>query len=254
VASVGDATGTSVYIYGFTLADGAGPLDVPGVEQGPVELLVEGETAAVVTRVEGPEIRPKRANLLAHNRVLSRGARRNPLLPATFGTVAESEQRLREVLRCNRGPLVERLQQIRGRVEMGLAVRLVAPNIFEYFLATHQELRALRDRLYRPGRTPTLDEQIELGRLFDSLLQQGRERNSRKVIEAVRPYCAETRQIDPTDERVIVKLACLVSAGDTQDWERSVEEIARQYSDSYCFQVTGPSAPYHFANVSLELF
>jgi len=254
VADVADATGTSVYVYGFTLADCAGPLGVTGVDEGSVELLVEGDAAAVVTRIEAAEIRPKRANLLAHNRVLLHGVEGPPLLPATFGTVAESEERLREVLRRNRDSLVERLRQLRGRVEMGLAVRWVTPSIFEYFLATHQELRELRDRLYRPGRTPTLDEQIELGRLFDSLLQQGRQRNSHKVLEAVRPYCVETREIDPADEQVVVKLACLVDAGHQQDWERSVERLAGQYNENYCFQLVGPSAPYHFADVDLELY
>jgi len=174
--------------------------------------------------------------------------------PVTFGTVAESEQGLREILRRNREPLLERLHRLKGKVEMGLRVRWATPNIFEYFLATHQELKELRDRLYRPGRMPTLDEQIELGRLFDSLLRQGRERNTRKVVEALRSHCTEIRGIDPTDEQVIVKLACLVDARHRREWEARVQKLAEQYNDNYCFQILGPSAPYHFADIDLELY
>jgi hypothetical protein len=136
---------------------------------------------------------------------------------------------------------------------MGLRVRWVTSNIFEYFLATHQELRALRDRLYRPGRTPTLEQKIELGRLFDALLEQGRERNTRIVVEAVRPHCAEIRRIDPTEEQVIVKLACLVDTQHIRAWEESIERLAGRYNDNYCFEIVGPSAPYHFAEVDLDL-
>ena len=48
------------------------------------------------------------------------------------------------------------------------------PNVFEYFVASHQELEAMRDRLFRRGRTPSVEEKVELGELFVSLLQQAR--------------------------------------------------------------------------------
>ena len=53
--------------------------------------------------------------------------------------------------------------------------------MFEYFVATHQELEAMRNRLFRPGRTPTVEEKVELGELFASLLQQARQRHTQRV-------------------------------------------------------------------------
>ena len=64
-----------------------------------------------------------------------------------------------------------------------------------------------------------MDEKVELGRLFESLLQQARERHTQRVMEALAPYCAEVRKIDPGDERMIMKLACLVDSDGQGRWE-----------------------------------
>ena len=58
---------------------------------------------------------------------------------------------------------------------MGLRVSLDVPNIFEYFVNTHPELRTARDRFLGPYRNPSQDDKIELGRMFDRLLNEDRE-------------------------------------------------------------------------------
>ena len=64
---------------------------------------------------------------------------------------------------------------------MGLKVYWDLPNVFEYFVATHQELEAMRDRLFRPGRPPTVEEKVELGQRFVALLGQSRQRHAERV-------------------------------------------------------------------------
>ena len=105
---------------------------------------------------------------------------------------------------------------------MGLKVYWDLPNVFEYFVATHQELESMRNRLFRPGRTPTMEEKVELGERFVSLLQQARERHTRRVKEALAEYCVEVRGIDPGEERMILKLACLVEKDRQAEWEEGV--------------------------------
>ena len=113
-------------------------------------------------------------------------------------------------MRRNREALAGLLDRLRGKVEMGLKVYWDLPNVFEYFVATHQELESMRNRLFRPGRMPTVEEKVELGERFVSLLQQARQRHTRRVKEALAACCVEVRSIDPGEERMILKLACLV--------------------------------------------
>ena len=247
------AVEAGLYLYGITVAQGAVPVEVPGVENGEIEQIAEGSLAAIVTRVTTQKIRPKRSNLAAHHHVLRDLAEQQPILPVAFGTIVDSEEQLRELLRVNHDVLLEQLQRLRGKVEMGLRVYWETPNIFEFFVATHQELEQMRNRLFRPGRVPTLGEKLDMGRLFASLIEESRRRHTERVTEALAPYCVEIRTMDSSDERMVMKLACLVEKSRQPRWEEGIEATARLFDNHYCFKYSGPWAPYNFAEVDLEL-
>jgi hypothetical protein len=240
-----------LYIYGITVAD-AMVCPRSGVGGSDVELIVEGNLAAIASPLGAGKVRPQRANLAAHHRILHDLAEERPVLPVVFGTITGHEEELRRVLRRNQDAFAGLLERLRDKVEMGLKVYWDLPNVFEYFVATHQELESMRNHLFRPGRTPTVEEKVELGERFVSLLQQARERHARRVKEALAPYCVEVRGIDPGEERMILKLACLVEKGRQEHWEEGVRLSAMLFDDHYRFDYNGPWPPYNFADVDLS--
>jgi hypothetical protein len=252
MASVATAADCGLYLYGITGADEAFGPDAGGVEGAAVEPVVELGVAALVSRLPTRKIRAQRSNLAAHHRVLRDLAERGTVLPVVFGTVVRSEGELRSLLRRRARSLAELLERLSGRVEMGLKVYWETANIFEYFVATHQELEAMRNRLFRAGRQSNLEEKVELGRLFGTLLEQSRQRHTRRVSEALSPYCVEIRPVDVGEERMIMKLACLVEADRQQQWEEGVYQAARLFDDHYRFEFNGPWPPYNFASFDLR--
>lgn len=248
-----NAAELGLYLYGITLAEQASPIDIPGVESTEVEQIVEGAVSAIIARVSRRKIRPRRSNLTAHHQVLRELTERGPVLPVAFGTIAGNEERLRELIQENQDVLVQQLKRLQGKVEMGLSVYWDTANIFEYFVATHGELERMRDRMFRPGRTPTFDEKVEMGKLFESLLQESRQRHTDQVVQALSPYCVDIRGIDLGEEKMIMKLACLVETNRQPEWQKGIEAVACHFDNHYCFKCTGPWAPHNFVDVDLSL-
>lgn len=246
-------TGVHLYLYGITLARDSTRIDTPGVGQGEVERIVVGSLAAVVTRTGDRKPRPARSNLAAHNQILKDLTERQPVLPAVFGTVLRSERQLRDVLRRHHQTLFNRLVELQDKVEMSLKVYWETPNIFEFFVANHKELRNMRDRLFGGGRKPSMAQNIELGELFAGVLQQARDRHTERITKALAPYCTETRQVDAGGEKMIVKLACLVKRDAQQTWVDEVVAMSDRFNDNYRFEYGGPWIPYDFAGVELDL-
>jgi hypothetical protein len=247
------AVEVGLYLYGIIDAQDGLEVSMPGIEGGDIETIEADGIAAVVTRVACQKIRPQRANLTVHHKLLYGLVQRQAVIPCAFGMVASSEEQLREVLRTNRDELRRQLDRFRGKVEMGLSVSWNTSNIFEFFVATNQELKQMRDRVFRPGREPSMDERMELGRLFESLLRQCRERHTQQVIDTLSPYCAEVRAVDPGAEQLIMKLVCLVQKDRQDRFEEGIQEAARKFDDHYCFKYSGPWAPFDFVDVTLEL-
>ena len=179
-----------VYLRNPDAQDGL-PVSMPGIEGGDSRDHRGGQAgrrryAGVARR----KIRPQRANLAVHHKLLHELVQRQAVIPCAFGMVATSEEQLQKVLRANRDELLRELAMFRGKVEMSLGVYWNTSNIFEFFVASNQELKRMRDRLFRPGREPSMEERLELGKLFESLLRQCRERHTQQVIDTLSPYSA----------------------------------------------------------------
>src|SRR5664279_159687 len=144
------------YLYAIVTAPGERTYDFAGIDGAPVYDVVNDR------------IRPERRHLAAQQTVL-KGllSRADAMLPMAFGMIADGPKAIQKILSRNHAAFIQQLQHVAGMVEMGLRVSLDVPNIFEYVVNTHPELRTARDRFLGPYRNPSQEDKIELGRLFD---------------------------------------------------------------------------------------
>jgi hypothetical protein len=242
-----------LYLYAITPEWDGLSLGPIGLDGGAVYPITNGQVSAVVSDV--PEkLRPERRQLAAHQEVLRRlMLEASAVLPVAFGVVADGPEAIRRILSRNQKPFLEQLRRVAGRVEMGLRVTWDVPNIFEYFVQTHPELRVARDRFFGGHREPTQDDKIELGRLFDRLLMEDRETHTERVVEVLAPSCVEIKQNKPRVEREAVNLACLVGRDGRAEFEAAVFEAAKLFDNSYAFDYNGPWAPHNFVDLTLDL-
>ena len=91
MASTSAPSQTGLYLYGITVADRL-PRPLGGVGGADVETIVEGSLAAVVSPLGAGKVRPQRANLAAHHRILHDLAEERPVLPVVFGTITGNEE------------------------------------------------------------------------------------------------------------------------------------------------------------------
>ena len=223
-----------------------------GINGAPVYVITQGALAAVVSDITERRIRPERRNLAAHNLVVKRLMEDSTVLPVAFGTIAASNQALLNILKHNSGTFTEQLDQVRGKVELGLRVVLDVPNIFEYMVNRHPDLAELRDAMLGKQHGPSQNDKIEMGRLFDHLLTQDRELHSETVTEVLGPRCADIKLNPSHEEKEVMHLACLVDRGAQKAFEDGVFEAANRFDNNFSFDFNGPWAPHHFVHVALQ--
>jgi hypothetical protein len=241
------------YLYAIVAhSQGCGRYGPIGIEGSEVYSIIEGPLAAVVSDVPNARLRPERRHMAAHHAVHKRLMQEGALLPMSFGVLAEGPDAVRRILTLNRDAFVEQLRRVESNVEMSLVVKYDIPNIFEYFVRTHPELRAFRDQLFGGGRQPSEDDKIELGRLFDRLLGDDRAELAQQVVEVLAPLCAEIKENPSRGESGVMNLACLVARDGQERFERGVFEAAGRFDDDFSFDYSGPWPPYNFVDVHLR--
>lgn len=247
------STKQKLYLYAIVPETNGRSFGPIGLDGGTVHSLTSGRVSAVVSDV-ADKLRPERRQLAAHQGVLKRlMLETDAVLPVSFGVLADGPPAILRVLSRNQKAFLDQIHRVTGCVEMGLRVTWDVPNIFEYFVQTHPELRAARDRFFGGHRELTQEDKIEVGRMFDRMLMEDREAHAQRVEEILAPHCVEIRWNTPRNEREAVSLACLVTRGGQERFETAVFEAAKLFDASYAFDYNGPWAPHNFVDLTLDL-
>ena len=249
---VAPATTGRHYLYAVVAGDEPRAYASLGLDGKDVYTISDGRVAAVVSRLSNNKVRPERANLKAHQAVLSRLLADTTPLPMAFGTVANSPQAILKILVKNRRVFDQQLTRVAGKVEMGLRVSWDVPNIFEYLVNIHAELRSARDRMMSARHQLTQEEKIELGRMFDRLLNDDREDHTSKVERALGPLCVEFKSNQCRNENEVINLACLVKRDAQEEFSAGVFAAANFFDNNFSFDYSGPWAPHNFVELELE--
>lgn len=242
------------YLYAIAALGEDRTFNVPGIDGCAVYGVSRNGIAAVVSDCARQRIRPERAHLAAHKEVLKRLMQDDTVLPIAFGMIADDVVAVRRMLSRNQRLLQSQLDRVAGHVEMGLRVTWDVPNIFEYFVDRHAVLREARDRLVGNQREARQEDKLELGQLFDRLLNDDRAAHHQTLAEALAPCCAELKNSPSRSLNEAVNLNCLVARDDQKNLEAAVFKAAGLFDNNYAFDLNGPWAPHNFVEMELELY
>lgn len=241
------------YIYAVVADSAERTFDFPGIGGRPVYTVVLDGVASVASEIDEKTVRPERRHLAAHRAVLARLLEQeDAVLPMRFGLIASAPDEVTKVLSRNHDLFARQLRRIAGKVEMGLRVFWDVPNIFEYFVNTYPELREMRDGLFQGPGEPSQDDRIELGRLFEHLLNEARLAHTRTVEETLSSRCAEIKRNAVREEREVMNLACLIEKDKRAEFEDGVFAAAQRFDNNFAFDFNGPWAPHAFAEIRLK--
>jgi hypothetical protein len=224
-----------------------------GIDDTAVCSFSNGQVAAVVSDLANKKIRPERRHLAAHQRVIKHLMKYYTPLPIAFGIIAGSHKEIKKILSDYEDTFVEQLDRVANTVEMGLRVTWDVPNIFEYFVATHQELRSARDQLLGTYHEPSQEAKIVVGRMFERILTEERDLHCERVEEILMPHCQEIKRNLPKNENVVMNLACLVERDEQEQFEAAIFEAARLFDNNFSFDYNGPWAPHNFVDINLSI-
>jgi hypothetical protein len=241
------------YLYAIVTADNKREAGTLGIDDQAVYAIADGHLCAVVSNVPNTKMRPQRRNLAAHQRVLKHLMAETTPLPMAFGIIADGDRAVKDILSHHRGLFLEQFGRVSGKVEMGLRVSWDVENIFDYFINTHPELRSARDEYFSSQHEPSQEDKIELGRLFDQLLQEDRENLSDDVERILAPYCKEIKHGKCRNEKDVMNLSCLVTRDTEARFEEGVLKAAAKFDNNFVFDFNGPWAPHNFVEVELEI-
>jgi hypothetical protein len=172
------------------------------------------------------------------------------VIPVAYGTVAATEEAVREGLLAARyEDLRALLQRLEGRVELGLkALWREMGLIFAEVVAEQETIRALRDAIAARPAAHTRQEVIELGHMVADAMEAKKRREGGEMLDALSPLAAEARFGRLLGEKMVLNAAFLVDRARETEFDAQVARLGEERGSRLLFRYVGPAPPFNFVD------
>ena len=215
-----------------------------------VHVVCHDGLAAVVSNSPTVEYENTRRNMMAHTLVLEEVMKGSTILPIRFGTIGPSEEAVRErVLKRRYAELMGLLNEMDGRVELGLKAFWYEGIVFEEILSENPDIVEWRDRLVGRPSEETYYDRIRLGEMISTAMNAKRVEDAEHILSRLRPLVHQTRKNKEITDRMVLNAAFLLDTARQESFDKAVQELDAEMGSRLVFKYVGPVPPYNFVNL-----
>ncbi|HEX5569004.1 MAG TPA: GvpL/GvpF family gas vesicle protein, partial [Streptomyces sp.] len=197
---------------------------------------------------DAPEqLRPKRRDLLAHQRVLDEAGAGGVVLPMRFGSASPDDETVNTVLAERAGDFLERLRTLDGAAEYNIKAHHDEEAVLPLIMADHDDIRSLAEANREAG-GGTQEQKIQLGEMIAAAVQAREATDAGLLQQALEPM-AEAVSAGPQSTGWLANLSFLVDRGAAEQFLAAADEF-RQEHPHLELRVNGPLPPYSFVDTA----
>lgn len=227
------------YLYGLVPASARPPSEV-GIAGAEVELWPIDESVAVLrSDVQDDTIRPRRAHLTAHDRVLAAAMAESPVLPLRFGIVTDLDpEHVRDDLDVP--AVVHRMQVLEGHAEVQLLWDL------DEATALHRVATAV------PHVRDTSLPAVDRGRVVAETMTSIAIADLDRILDRLQEHIADRASIESRGTGA-ARVAALVAVQDLDGLVAAGDDLADEVAAAGTLRTVAGLPPYTFADLDLGL-
>jgi hypothetical protein len=245
----GSDQATAIYVYGIVPADVQVEPEAEGVGDppAPVEVIREGDIAALVSPVPTDKPLGKPECLQAHARLLDGTASVAPVLPLRFGAVMTDEESVAdELLRNNHDEFAEALRALEGHAEYIVKGRYDEDAILREVISESTEAQRLREQISTASEDASRNLRMSLGEIVVKAIDAKRAADTEAVVKELDDLAKHVNVRKPTHELDSVNVAVLAEVDHQEELQAIVDDLSENWRGRVEVRLLGPLAAYDF--------
>jgi hypothetical protein len=239
------------YIYGIIEEQEPKQFETPGIssEKDKPYTIPWGEFSAVVSDAPIQVYENSQENLLAHNRVLEVVMKDYDIFPLRFGTVAQTEEDVLNLLKMTGEALGEAIRSVKGKVEYDVEIDVDEGKLLQETQAMSPVIQNIK-RLSE-GKTLTVDEQVKIGKVVAQELVKEKLTLAAFIKNSLLFGVEKIVSLRLPRPETLLNVAILLKKENGPSFENLISELDQKLEDKVRFRITGPLPPYHFSELKL---
>ena len=243
------------YIYGIIDSSNENVLGISGLDSSSsVHTIAHQDLSCVVSDYFGEELSSMSKEavvrlLLAHQLVVELVMKRRTVLPVKFGTVLTTSDEVRNLLSQGHSQFVDALAWIQDKVEIEVAATWNRRQILQEISAEPEIIQFSKAIAVRGQ--PTLQEQIQLGRMVKASMDKRRSSYRERMINFLTSVAVDVQPNTLVSDEMVMNVAFLVEKANQEEFDSCVKQLDDFFHNQINFRIIGPLPPYTFATLEV---
>ena len=199
------------------------------------------------------ECDPTRRNMKTHTLVLEALMKDYTILPARFGLISDSEDKLKGLLQKYYPTLKDYIRRLDNRMEIGVKVFWEKEAMIAELEGKDGSLTKLKEELKTLPPLIAQDKLVKAGEMVRSMIEKWVDRYTDRVYRQLMKVAVDGKKNYPIDMKNIINSAFLVDKAREKDFDALIEKLDSEYGDKINFKYVKPVPPYNFVNLELHL-
>jgi hypothetical protein len=225
------------------LDKGVVPRDARAVVCGALTAVVMSPPAGGLRGRSRSELAPW---LLSAQRIVETVMAFAPVLPVSFGTIADDDAMVRRILAEGATLFEQAFKEMGERIEIDISVLWDVQTVV-------REVAQTGDLAARLAATNTESVRRGAGEELMHEIQRRRAAVGSRIAEALQPLAADSIATVPPEPEAVIDLALLLDRDGVEALESMLGELDEAFSGGLSFRMVGPMAPYSFTSVQIDM-
>ena len=216
--------------------------------------VVYKDICAVVSSSPIIQYEARRANMIAHQKVLEEVMKRFNVLPVRFSTISphDNDDAIICILTEDYTRLDDLLHKMKGKKELGLKVIADEKKIYENIIQKYDNIRSLRDKLINQPSDKIHYQRVKVGEMVAEALKKEIETYKNQILDILSTIAEDVKITDNYGNLMILNAAFLIKEIKEPDFDTAVNDLDKKYGEIMTFIYVGTLPPYNFVNLSIN--
>ena len=185
------------YIYcivGSGQSQSFGPLGI-GERGDKLNTICFNDLSAVVSDAQIKRYPTSRENTIAHEKAIEEVMKEHAVLPVRFATIADSEEKVKKILKKEYDNFKDLLGKIKGKKELGLKAVFKEGTIYKEILERYENIKRLKSAIASMPQEKTHYQRMEIGKMVEEALGNERETYKKEILDTLAKVCNISKPI-----------------------------------------------------------
>jgi len=190
-------------------------------------------------------------DLFCHQSVIEKVMEDYTIVPMKFGTFAEAEEEVSQILKTGHKQFKETLDLINNKIELDVVALWNKETIFKE-IAEEKEIKEFKERITSDPAGPQDEDRIKLGQMVEKSLKRRNAECAKEILSTLKDKATEFCTHDTLDGTMILNSSFLLDRDREEDFDKRLNDLDKKFKKRINFRCMGPLAPYSFSTIEVK--